>query len=49
MKICKDHIIIKTIHKLLLSMGLEVDTPIFKWLQNLGIVKDGRRTPDNKV
>lgn len=30
-------------------MGIEVEAQVFRWLQGLGIVKEGRRTNDNKI
>lgn len=30
-------------------MGLEVEAHVFRWLQNTGFVKEGRRTNDNKI
>ena len=30
-------------------MGLEVEAHLYKWLQSIGFVKEGRRTNDNKI
>lgn len=30
-------------------MGLEIDSDIFKWLQSMHIVKEGKRTPSSAV
>lgn len=30
-------------------MGLEIDSDIFKWLQTIHIVKEGKRTPSSAV
>lgn len=30
-------------------MGLEIDSEIFKWLQGMHIVKEGKRTPSSAV